>query len=455
MTTRVLPLGAALLLMAVPLTGQQRQPGPDVQQYVTVNAPVLALTHATLVDGTGAPARTDQTVIVRGDKIEAVGPSASVALPAGAQVIDLTADVLLPGIVGLHEHTYFGGVRRVTQMSASAPALYLGYGVTTGMTAGSQLPYHELNLKRSVDEGLVAGPRFFVAGPYLNGPSRIAFSRNLSTPEEARRVVAYWAGEGATWIKFLGTVSRAVLDAAIKEAHTRGLRVTGHLCSVTFTEAAAMGIDLLQHGFITNSDHVPGKRPDECPQGNMRVQANVDVGSPEVQASIRAIVAGKTAVASTLAAYETFVPERPIDQEAMELVHPEVRREVELAHANLGNDGGLVVPLGLLKKMMAWERAFVAAGGLLGAGSDPWGSGLLPGFGNLRNYELLLEAGFSIEDARIGSIVAGKQADLMVIRGDLLRTPNAIYNVGVVFRDGVGYDAVRLRQAARGRVGLN
>jgi enamidase len=182
------------------------------------------------------------------------------------------------------------------------------------------------------------------------------------------------------------------------EAHARGLRVTGHLCSVTFTEAAALGIDALQHGFITNSDYVPGKRPDVCPPENMRAQADVDVDSPAVHASIRSIVAGKAAVVSTLSAYETFVPERSLDSRALQLLDPETRAEVEETHAELAR-GGLVVPPRLLKKMMEWERAFVAAGGLLGSGSDRWGTGLLPGVGNLRNYELLIVVGSASAEA--------------------------------------------------------
>ena len=131
----------------------------------------------------------------------------------------------------------------------------------------------------------------------------------------------------------------------------------------------------------------------------MRVQADVDVSSPAVQESIRRIVADKAAVSSTLAVYETFIPERAkLDPRAMEFLDPEVRKEVEQNHANLAK-GGLTVPPRLLQKMMRWERDFVAAGGLLGSGSDPWGTGFLPGFGNLRNYELLVEAGFSPEQA--------------------------------------------------------
>lgn len=470
--THVLLLSAALLTTVAPLPAQQRALRPGLAPYVTVNAAVVALAHVRLVDGTGAPARTDQTVIINGARIQSVGPFATTTIPAGATVLDLSNHTLIPGLVGLHEHTYFGGVKRLTEMSVSGPLLYLAFGVTSAMTAGSQLPYQELNLKRAVDAEVLPGPRFHITGPYLNGgPARNAMSRNVTTPEEVRRVMAYWASEGATWFKFLGNVTRAVLRAGIQEAHARGLRVTGHLCSVTFTEAAALGLDALQHGFITNSDYVPNKQPDACPPENMRIQADVDANSPAVQASIRSIVANKAAVVSTLGVYETFMPDRAkLIPEAMEMLDPDTRKEVEATHAGLAQ-GGLVVPTRLLQKMMQWERAFVAAGGLLGAGSDPWGTGFLPGFGNLRNYELLVEAGFTPEqaiqivtlngarilgeDERVGSIAPGKLADLIVIRGDPLRTPSDIYNVVTVFKDGIGYDSMRLRQAAKGKVGVN
>ena len=459
-------------MLTLTLLALLQAPAPGVAQFVTVHAPVVALTHVQLIDGTGAPARPDQTVILRGDRIEAVGPAASTPVPAGATVLDLAGHTVMPGLVSLHEHTYFGGVRRMTQMSRSGPLLYLAYGVTTAMTAGAQFPYQELNLKRAVDAGMLPGPRFFISGPYLTGgPPRTTTNRIVNTPEDVRRVIAYWAGEGATWFKFGGQVSRAVLRAGIEEAHARGARVTGHLCSVTFTEAAAMGIDALQHGFITASDYVPDKQPDVCPPQNMRIQADVDVSSPEVQASIRAIVAAGAAVVSTLGVYETFVPERArLSPRALELLDPETRKEVEANHAGLAQ-GGLTVPPRLLAKMMEWERAFVAAGGLLGAGCDPWGTGFLPGLGNLRNYELLVEAGFSPEesvriltlngarilgeDGAIGSIAPGKRADLVVIRGDPVRSPATITEVVTVFKDGVGFDSARLRAEAAGRVGIN
>jgi imidazolonepropionase-like amidohydrolase len=464
-------LRTALLaaLAAVPIVAQRPAVTPAVRPFVSVDAPVVALTHVRVVDGTGAPARADQTVILRDGRIEAVGPRASTRVPRGARVVELRGHTVIPGLVSLHEHTYFGGLEETVPMNASA-YLYLAFGVTTAMTAGSQLAEQEVQLKRAVDAGEMPGPRLLIAGPYIvAGTQRTGAFRGVDSPEEARRFVDHWAGQGATWFKVMSG-PRDVLRWTIDAAHARGLRVTGHLCAVTFADAAELGIDALQHGFITDSEHVPGKQPDVCPRGNQRAQADVDVRSPAVRESIRRIVAAGVPVVSTLGVYETFSPERArLDPRAMAMLAPETRREVEENHRTLATSG-FTVPVRLLEKMMEWERMFVAAGGLLGAGSDPWGTGFLPGFGNLRNYELLVEAGFAPEqaiqiltlngarilgqEARIGSIAPGKAADLVVIRGDPVATPSAINEVTTVFRDGIGYDSRRLQEFARGKVGV-
>jgi imidazolonepropionase-like amidohydrolase len=471
MAMRHLLFGGVVLASVAAVAAQGRPLAPTLAPYVAVNAPVVALTHVRVVNGLGTPALADQTVVIRGARIEAVGPASRTAVPSGASVLDLTGHTVIPGIVGLHEHTYFGGVKRLTQMRTSGPLLYLAHGVTTAMTAGSQLPYHELNLKNAVDAGDVAGPHFLIAGPYLDGEaSRGSMNRKLATRDDARRVIAYWAAEGASWVKVQGRISRALLRAVIEEAHARGVRVTGHLCSVTFTEAASLGIDALQHGFITNSDYVAGKQPDECPAENMRAQADVDVTSATVHGSIRDIVKHGTAVVSTLGVYESFVPGHALDPRGLAYLDPDTRAEVIATNAALSKSE-LTVPPRLLQKMMQWERAFVAAGGLLGAGSDPWGTGFLPGLGNLRNFELLVKAGFTPEqaiqilthngarilreDSRVGSVMVGKAADLVVIKGDPTRTPSDVYNVVTVFKDGLGFDAATMRDAARGKVGID
>lgn len=327
-------------------------------------------------------------------------------------------------------------------------------------------------MQRGINRGDMPGPRMHITGPYLNGTAGAgSMNRGLATPAEARRVVSYWAEEGATWLKLQGNISRAIASAVIDEAHKHKMQVTGHLCSLSFADAAAIGIDALEHGFITNSAYIAGKQPDVCPAGNMREQVDVDEKSDAVQASIRDLVAKKVALTSTLAVYETFTPERmKLNPRAMELLAPDTRREVEANNAALGKDGGLVVPPRLIRKMMEWERDFVKAGGLLGAGVDPWGTGMLPGFGDLRNYEMLVEAGFTPaeaiqimsfngarilrENAQRGSIEVKKAADLVVIRGNPVTTPTDIYNVVTVFKDGVGYDSARMLAAAKGLVGV-
>jgi imidazolonepropionase-like amidohydrolase len=437
---------------------------------VTVDTPFVALTHVTLIDGTGAQARKDQTILLRDGKIETVGAASVVAIPRTAKVLDLTGYTVIPGFVGLHEHTYFGGISHPAPMLHSA-LLYLAAGVTTAMTAGSMLPYNELNMKRLVDRGALPGPRLHIGGPYLTGPrNEPGPFRIIESPEDAARVVNYWADEGADWFKILSGPS-SVVRAVVSAAHARGLKVNAHLCAVTFIDGARMGIDVLQHGFITNSEYVSGKQPDVCPSTNQKAQADVDPGSAEVREDIRRIVASGASVVSTLAVYESFSLTRArFDTAELAMLAPAVRREVEETHAGLAQSS-FIVPDRLLTKMMQWERLFVAAGGLLGAGCDPWGTGFLPGYGDLRNYELLIEAGFSAaevvkimtlngarilgEQQRIGSIERGKAADLVVMRGNLAADPSAIRNITMVFRDGYGYDPVKLRNEVRGKLGAH
>jgi imidazolonepropionase-like amidohydrolase len=457
-------------VISVPGAAQRPTLSASARNFLAVDTPFVALTHVTLIDGTGAPARNDQTILLRDGRIQSVGAFGAVAVPATAKVLDLAGHTIIPGLVGLHEHTYFGGINHPAPMLQSA-LLYLAAGVTTAMTAGSMLPYSELNIKRLVDAGDLPGPRFYIGGPYLTGrrnepgPFRV-----IESPEDAARVVNYWADEGATWFKILSGPS-AVVRAVVSAAHARGLKVNAHLCAVTFTEGAQLGIDLLQHGFITNSEYVPGKQPDVCPPTNQKAQADVDPTSPEVRESIRRIVAAGASVVSTLAVYESFsVTRSRIDTAEMAMLTPTIRREVEENHATLAQSS-FIVPDRLLTKMMQWERLFVAEGGLLGAGCDPWGTGFMPGYGDLRNYELLIEAGFSPPvvvqimtlngarilgaQARIGSIEAGKAADLVVIRGNLAADPHAIHNVRIVFRDGYGFDSAKLRSEVRGKLGAH
>lgn len=467
---------AAVLLASAALAGEasaQRAEAlsPAVLEYVSVADPVVALTHVRVVDGLGAAPAEDQTVVVRDGKIAAVGPAGRVTIPQGAKVLDLAGHTVIPGLVGMHDHTFYTTAGRQAQITYSAPRLYLGSGVTTIRTTGSYHPYAEINLKRAVEAGRAVGPRIFATGPYLTGGGG-GYMTQLATPEDARRIVGYWAEEGVDWFKAYTGISRAELKAAIDEAHRRGKKFTGHLCSVSFTEAVELGIDNLEHGLFTNSDWNENKKPDACPSGLTASLAKVDLNSEQVRSTIRTMVDAGVPMTSTLAVYEMAVPGRPpIEQRVLDLLAPEVRDEYLATREQIAKNAATSVMPTVFRKAQDFERMFVAAGGLLAAGVDPTGiGGALPGLGDQRNYELLIEAGFSpVETIRImsyngarilgiddetGSVTVGKNADLVVIRGNPIADPAAIRNVVTVFRDGVGYDSAKLFESVRGIVGI-
>jgi len=460
-------------LFAAPAAAQSAgELSQATKRYVSVEGPVVALEHVRVVDGTGAAAAEDQTVVIANGKIQSVGPAARATIPAGATRLDLKGHTVLPGFVGLHDHTFYTTSQRSTQGNFTSPLLYLASGVTTIRTTGSYSPYHEINLKRTIETGRLPGPRMHITGPYLTGETGNGQMHQLMTPEDARRVVAYWASEGATWLKFYTSVSREVLRAATDEAHRHGVKVTGHLCSVSFREAVAAGIDNLEHGLFVNTDYDPEKTPDACPSGSRAKLESLDLESDAVKATFRDMLEHKVPMTSTLAVYELYVPNRPpLEQRMLDAMSPDVRSEYLSTRARLAEPGASAISPEVFRKAQAYEVAFVRAGGLLGAGVDPTGNGgALPGFGDQRNYELLIEAGFTpVEtvqimslngakilgvDAELGSVTPGKLADLIVINGDPVTRPAEIRRVVTVFKDGVGYDSQRMIDAVRGLVGI-
>jgi imidazolonepropionase-like amidohydrolase len=445
------------------------------------------LNHVIVIDGTGAVPKQDQAVVIADGKIQSIAAAASAQAPAGAQVLDRTGYSVIPGLVGMHDHLYYtdsistqvserGELGEpglfVAEIPYTAPRLYLAAGVTTMRTTGSVEPYTDLKVKQRIDDGQMPGPAIDASAPYLEGPhTRFSQMHELTGADDAKRLVDYWAGEGMTSFKAYMNITRDDLSAAIQAAHAHKMKLTGHLCSVTWPEAIALGIDDLEHGPVfTDTEFVADKKTDLCPQGGRGSGWNtIAIDSPQVKELISSLVSHHVAVTSTLPVFEAGVPLRPrLQSRVVQAMSTESAQSYLTARARIPSTS----PMGsLMKKEMDFEFAFVKSGGLLLAGPDPTGNGgVLPGFGDQREVELLVEAGFTPLEAihiatqngaiylgkqdRIGTLAPGKQADMVLIKGDPSKNIEDIEKVETVFKAGIGYDSEKLIESVRGQVGI-
>lgn len=453
----------------------QPQAASTIKDFIRVQSPVIALEHVRVIDGTGAAAKTDQTIVISGGKITAIGNAGVAPVPADANRIDMTGYSALPGLVGMHDHLFYpsgGGLYH--DMPFSFPRLYLALGVTTIRTTGSMEPYTDLEIKKAVDAGKMPGPKINATGPYMEGEGiPLLQLHQLTGPEDASRTVEYWVAEGARSFKVYNYLTRAELKAVIDTAHKHGIKVTGHLCSIGFREAAELGIDDLEHGLTVDTEFHPEKKPDVCPNSNQAAAAaaKLEVTSEPIQTTIKILIAKHVAVTSTLPVFEQFVPSRPdVPQKVLDLLSDDARKAYQANRARIAQNKESPWPT-MFQREMEFERAFVKAGGTLLAGLDPTGiGGIIAGFGDLREVELLVESGFTPLEAikiatlngaqflgeadHVGSLAPGKQADIMLVKGDPSSKIADIENVELVFKDGVGWDSKKLIDSVKGQVGV-
>ena len=314
----------------------------------------------------------------------------------------------------------------------------------------------------------------FLTAPYLEGePPMFPEMHGLANAPETRQSVDHWADHGMTSFKAYMNITSEELQEAVKAAHLHGLKITGHLCSVGFREAADLGIDNLEHGLLMDTEFYSKKHADVCPDFRFYLSeynARLSIDSAAVQDVIRYLIAHHVAVTSTLAVIESeFTTSRP-KEDLKRASHAMTwkawrasRQRVKMVpHSRVDH---------LLAKEMEFERDFVKRGGTLLAGSDPTGDGsTLAGFGDQRELELLVNAGFTPVEAiqiatkngadflgigdRVGTVDAGKQADLIVIDGNPATDISDINKAEFVFRKGVGCDPVKLLDGIDGVVGL-
>jgi imidazolonepropionase-like amidohydrolase len=460
--------GLFVLVLVVLIPSCKRR---TTAEFIATKDSVIALKHIRVIDGTGKGTREDQTIIIESGRIVAIGPTAETNVPPSATSLELNGHTAMPGLVGMHDHLFYatdGGERYVNANESFAP-LYLAAGVTTIRTAGALDLDSDQGVKRSVDKGELAGPKIHLSSLYINRRPG-----DLVNPEKVAKVINEWADQGITSLKIYDNINRNEIKSIVDAAHNRGLKVTGHICAAGFIEAAQAGIDNLEHGLAVDTEFFSRKKADECPDRSewLPELARIDVKSEPVQRMIRELVIRRVAVTSTLAIFEAFIEEKfeldPRMQDVLsEDAFADCRTHLEARRADPRWSRVWEV---VLKKEMEFERDFVKAGGLLMTGVDPtgWG-GVVAGFGDQRGVELLVQAGFTPEeairiatlngamflgeDSRIGTLATGKQADIVIVRGNPAANIRDIRNVQLVFKDGVGYDPAKLIESVRGFVG--
>lgn len=449
---------------------------PEVSRFIKIGAPVIVLTDAKVMDGTGRPAKVHQTIVIRNGLISETGTDKEVSIPAGAQVINCSGKTVIPGLVMLHEHLFYtmflDRYFNIAEMSSTFAKMYLAGGATTIRTAGSIEPQTDLAIKRMIGEGKLAGPNMDVTAPYIERPGYdIPALNTIKDSAEAAASVIFWANKGCTSFKMYMHATRQDLQAVVREAHKRGLKITGHLCTLTYREAAELGIDNLEHGFMASSDFDTAKKVNEFdfPAARQALQA-LDVNSPKMKSLIQYLVSKKVALTSTLPVFEPNTGREDILGGGKESLLPQVDETVTARWKNSQHKDS--ASLVLFKKNMAWEKQFYDAGGLLVAGTDPTGSGrTIAGYGSRREIELLVDAGFTPVQAikiatlngavylgrnkEIGTVEKGKSADLVLINGDLETDIKNIRNTEIVFKKGIGFDSKAIFDSVKGKVGLN
>ena len=467
---RILPI-----LLWIPTHSNAQQLSMTVRQFISVNADTVVLTHANIIDGTGGPSKHDQTLIIIKGRIAKMGKAANVNVPGSAKIIDCSGKTIIPGMVMMHEHMFYGEsvppYYLGLEMPISFPRLYLAGGATTIRTAGTTEPQTDLNIKKWIDEGKMVGPDIDVTGPYIERDFfPIPEIHFIKSPEEAAKEVAYWIEKGCTSFKVYMNITKADLKEVIDVAHKNKIKVTGHICSVTYHEAAELGIDNLEHGFIPCSDFVANKKENVCVSGFVLPSLKkLDVHSESMKQLMAYLIEKNVTLTSTLPVFETYTGREPFPGGGEIAVASQIKEIVEKDYNRLvGKDSSEAA---LFKKEMAWEKQFVDMGGRLMAGVDPTGSGrTIPGYADRHTLELLVEAGFTLpqavkictlnaaqylgRDKEIGTIAEGKRADLVLINGDPEKQIKDVRNTEIVFKNGIGFDSKKLFESVTGKVGF-
>ena len=448
----------------------------EVERFIPEKSNSFAITNTSLIDGTGDNIKSNQTIVVINGIITQVGLTSNTNIPNGIRIIDGAGKTVTPGLVMVHEHMFytkpFENWFSVGQMTFTFPRLYLAGGVTSMRTGGSIQPQTDLNVKKWIDEGKMTGPKMHVTGPFIEreGP-KVPELGFIGNTEEVSKIVNYWADKGVTSFKVYNNITKEDLRIAVTEAHKRGHKVTGHLCSLTYEEASNIGIDNLEHGFMASSDFATDKEENLCDPFSARTGLRSEpLDGERINRLIDLLIKNKTVITTTPNVFEPYTGREIVPGGGFDALAPQIQERLKAGHErSQGRDSASIA---MFNKNLAWLKRFYDKGGFLVAGTDPTGAGrTVAGYANQRTLEILVEAGFSLETAfkictlngakfleiskQTGSIEVGKTADLLFINGNLEENIRNIRNMEIVFKDGVGFDSQKLFESVKGQVGFN
>ena len=384
----------------------------------------IAIVGATLIDGLGGPAIPDSVVIVRGDRIAAAGKRTSVMIPPGAEVVEATGLTLLPGLIDSHFHI---------DGDDSLPALYLSHGVTSLRDPGQWIKAYD-----AARAAPAPVPRLFLCGPHLDSPPP-AYPKDsylVRDADETRLAVNRFVDGGASAIKVYFRLPLALIKVAIETAHARGVPVMGHLEIVDARDAINAGIDGIEHATSFGTALLPLRDAETYRQavladnsarveGRYQVWNSIDLKTPQARALFKLIVDRGVFVSPTLAVFE-----RQIGDKGTTIVHTHAFKQME-ALVGLVKKSGAKVVVGShtdvphAKRGWAYQRELEL---LVASGLTPMEAIVAGTSENARYFH---------SDDRIGSVEAGKLADLILVQGDPLKDISNMRRIRRVMLNGV------------------
>jgi imidazolonepropionase-like amidohydrolase len=386
-----------------------RQAKPSVREVNQVPRPdasrIVAIVGATLIDGRRGPPVLDAAVVVRGERIIAVGKRAGVSIPIGAEVVDASGLTLLPGLIDSHFHI---------DGDDSLPALFLTHGVTSVRDPGQWIEAYDAARKAPAQV-----PRLFLCGPHLDSPPA-AYPKDsfiVRDAEETRIAVNRFADDGASAIKVYFRLPLALIKVATVAAHARGLPVTSHLEIVDATDAIRAGVDGVEHATSFGTALLPLREAEKYRQavladnnarreGRYQVWSAIDLDTHRARSLFDLIVAHGTFVSPTLAVFERLAGDKDTTE-----MHVRAFKQMEAFVGRVHRAGAHVVvgshsDVPHAKRGWAYQRELEL---LVDSGLTPMDAIVA---GTLENARF-----FRVSD-RLGSIEPGKLADLVLVEGE-------------------------------------